>query len=1151
MAVRTHEDLVRAALPAAVDRARGIAGGGAAPPRQRSSDLGMLSSFCGVVLPHCGTRLLVVRQSAWDGPWFYAPPSGAALAAALGAELAAAGSGALSYVNVASVCDRVVHLLGPECAPGALPRALAVAPAAPVIGGAAVGNAALVATAQPGDMPLSTAVLCLEPGESLDFEAGDEAERALLDTQSAWTAWLTGMDAALQVMFPLYTDADTAALRGGLLVADAFAAAVTQLTLLPLVGEHGRPRLALDGAHRVLAALRAGGRAAATALGRVHDPAAAWDWLRQHVAPAAAASGELGSLPWRAAAWVDAIRAGASSVRLRAGAALPLLDLGASWRAGELTLARRFSEREFLLLAFAPTSSGALATQFSATAAAKALQRAGAELAAAMVVRDSVAGRHSVQLLLVEHGGTPATALLRALQQPGWVGADAAPWTASMRQAGSALSWRLQVLARLLRGALKTTALTRVAAAGAEAGDWTLVAPDAGGAGELSSFMDDLGSTMSDVELAELHELLQAKRSEGAALVAGAGTGGDDGDGSASTLHIWVRQSSLYGQGALRDSLGGQVATCSAAAARALACAGLPPPPISLLVEVCSVYEHRPPSRTAVTGLLAQVQPGDTVLVASPDRIARKGSDFIPIIAAFAAKGVAVAAAGIGRLAPLPLLRLDAGGQAGSVSAAGAASSVSTSSQQDFTLKVASVLDGACWETAAQLGAAARYTAYMQRVSAQSVLAPTAGGPVGSISGLLASVLQRVPRVIAFARVSQSHPSGCALQVGGGASAQDMRSLALGRMQSFMQAVIGGEAAGRVEPRVCDGVSAAVPAEENGLMRLLRELQELHGRDDGSSASASASAGSDLQPPPPARAAVLLTTDCRLSRRSGVLRKAAELARQLGVALLVLLHPSRVLDAVPAAADGALPDYVAAALGPLATGVDRGAANEQLRHFHTAARASGAPVVLLPLDVARCSEPLLAALEEAAALAAGSATGLPEQLPAMLAAAKAAFAAAAGPDGLPATFQLRMGMLTGAGGTPAWDCCARCHSIGGTASNAKRKRGEGEHAPWRAELNTAVLEAREGWELAGRWALPQHVLEQHTVDQCHRAWVRLVARCAEPDAPRLGVELRLGSGGQGANAGRRETLSAEVCRRVRARAALEAAAKQASSSRRA
>ena len=87
---------------------------------------------------------------------------------------------------------------------------------------------------------------------------------------------------------------------------------------------------------------------------------------------------------------------------------------------------------------------------------------------------------------------------------------------------------------------------------------------------------------------------------------------------------------------------------------------------IVVVLETCSTHEHPPADRHAVMGMLAEVQPGDIVLLASPDRVARKLEHLQQCLDFLASRGVLVCVAEVGPHAARPLAVVAAGTQLGS-----------------------------------------------------------------------------------------------------------------------------------------------------------------------------------------------------------------------------------------------------------------------------------------------------------------------------------------------------------------------------------------------------------------------------------------------------------------------------------------------------
>jgi len=269
-------------------------------------------------------------------------------------------------------------------------------------------------------------------------------------------------------------------------------------------------------------------------------------------------------------------------------------------------------------------------------------------------------------------------------------------------------------------------------------------------------------------------------------------------------IHIYARTSSYETDGTVSASVNDQTVAIAAAVAQLLRlCTGLPV--IMLWQESCSVYHHRPADRTVLQRMLEQLQPGDAVVVASPDRLARNEADFCCIVQQLRAKHTALLAVAIGRHALLPLVLLDDGGQA--LYAAGSPLQPEEEQQQqqdDDEDSTASAEPGACsvaellqhvlptvcrllqtvgWATSAHQSSVVGQHGFMA-----GQLKTTAA--CGAVSSILRALLTPVATYF-FTRVSQCRPQGAVGGMVGGLALSDMDAQSLARQHQFCALATG------------------------------------------------------------------------------------------------------------------------------------------------------------------------------------------------------------------------------------------------------------------------------------------------------------------------------------------------------------------------
>ena len=208
---------------------------------------------------------------------------------------------------------------------------------------------------------------------------------------------------------------------------------------------------------------------------------------------------------------------------------------------------------------------------------------------------------------------------------------------------------------------------------------------------------------------------------------------------------------------------------------------------IVVVLETCSTYEHPPADRHAVMGMLAEVQPGDIVLLASPDRVARKLEHLQQCLDFLARRGVLVCVAAVGPHAARPLAVVAAGTQLGSGGQAEPEPEAAQERQAAVSALQQAVLSSsaAAWALSVGHGSYTADHAFMQRL--QGCPLP-AGHPVRSL-------LERLGTDGAdwayFCRISDEVWSGSA-QAGAGAAARgSLTNGSLQRQQGCIASLFG------------------------------------------------------------------------------------------------------------------------------------------------------------------------------------------------------------------------------------------------------------------------------------------------------------------------------------------------------------------------
>jgi hypothetical protein len=871
----THRSLVeehaRAFVAAQAPRAVPAPAAPAPPAPLSISQEGMeqmLSTDCRP-LPFSGERVLAVRLPAGSEP----RAAAAAVAAALQQD-------ARHMQRAApTCCGRVLQLVGPECGLDEASAANRAQPIKPRHGWAGGWSDDQAGSARAALKPLCTTIIFLQPAEGLqdvlvqaaaagddeaaaDDDAAAEA-RALRRVQGLLAAWQAVCAAARSMQLTAQQQ------QALLLTADTLAAVTDQLTLLPVADSAGRPSLALFGAALSLAAVRNSdaSKAALAALGLTPTAAEAWQWVAQHVAPHATvlskrgAAGLHASTPGLAglrsadATWILDIAGAAPSILLRPGC--ELADVDPQPGAASLSFLHRFGSGAgnsgSFALAAVPSSRRGASITLQDEQVAEALQDSSCSLSCSpLPLRQTLASRAGCMLLLVQGPAAMSNDDLQHLlarlnshsRRYGVV--DVSCWysnSALVSVLPSAGQW--DALAQVIRTGLLAQ---RAQPQGGEDDDDALPAPDDGCPIDNSSWAALAASVATSAGVERLLQYLEALPPPAAAghcgpdlqlflARQGAATGGSGGSSggvsgsspttiSSSTVHVFARTSSRETGDALPRTLASQVAVCTSALAQVLATAAAAAaaatagtsirPSVKLWLEVCSVYTHRPADRLVLQEMMCAVKPGDAVLVASPERLARRDDDLRVIVSRLRERGTALLAAGVGQCAVLPIVLLDDGGQpvhvaahnsgdsGGSVGGSGAAacdsegagdrrdSSSSSSNTAQLMGKVlpsvCQLLRTVCWATSAEHGAIAAQQGLME-----SVL--KAAGPgvaaCGAVSQLL-SVLTASCKVTLFTRVSPDPPGqGGVTALAGGMAGGDMGGSSLVRQQGFCAAAMG------------------------------------------------------------------------------------------------------------------------------------------------------------------------------------------------------------------------------------------------------------------------------------------------------------------------------------------------------------------------
>lgn len=251
-------------------------------------------------------------------------------------------------------------------------------------------------------------------------------------------------------------------------------------------------------------------------------------------------------------------------------------------------------------------------------------------------------------------------------------------------------------------------------------------------------------------------------------------------------IHIYSRTSSAETGMVLSGSVSSQVAACAAAVGQLLcSCSTLPQ--VVIWTEVCSVYAHRPADRRVLQRMLGQLQPGDAVVVASPDRLARSEAYLCWVVNRLRDKGTALLAVAISQHALLPLVVLDDGGQTPTAAASTNDSSAGSMDEllQQVLPAVCKLLATVCWATSTQHAAISAQHAYMA-----GQLRLTSQQDCGAVSSVL-SVLLATPPVYIYTRVSNQMQQGSVQAMAGGLQRDDLATASLSRQQQYCTRSIG------------------------------------------------------------------------------------------------------------------------------------------------------------------------------------------------------------------------------------------------------------------------------------------------------------------------------------------------------------------------
>jgi hypothetical protein len=185
--------------------------------------------------------------------------------------------------------------------------------------------------------------------------------------------------------------------------------------------------------------------------------------------------------------------------------------------------------------------------------------------------------------------------------------------------------------------------------------------------------------------------------------------------------------------------------------------------------------------------MLGQLQPGDAVVVASPDRLARSEAYLCWVVNRLRDKGTALLAVAISQHALLPLVVLDDGGQTPTAAASTNDSSAGSMDEllQQVLPAVCKLLATVCWATSTQHAAISAQHAYMA-----GQLRLTSQQDCGAVSSVL-SVLLATPPVYIYTRVSNQMQQGSVQAMAGGLQRDDLATASLSRQQQYCTRSIG------------------------------------------------------------------------------------------------------------------------------------------------------------------------------------------------------------------------------------------------------------------------------------------------------------------------------------------------------------------------
>eukprot|EP00887_Chlorella_sp_A99_P004158 scaffold23.g4158.t1 len=910
--------------------------GAIVPPREHS--YGALSPG---PRPHLGARVFAVEL-----------PRGANMTPEQAAEGAAAALAThhCLWSMPPHASGATVMFVAPECSPARAAVARAAAPGFSRHGWAASGGKDLRASATPADAQLPTCIVVLPAGKALGTaRLQNEAAAA----QGLAAAWSSVGAAAPQLSSAQWT--------GVLLAADTLAGVVAQVTALPLASADGRPDLALF-ATRVVLFVAASGSAAA--LEQLRMPAEAWEWLVHSAAHGDAARSpialtEISSWPVVHQRWLQELVTDAMRIGLCAQAALPWVVSGWS----QLSYLRRVPTNCALLVA-APVRRLRALEPLGLARATRLLGKVGLRLALGpLELRGTLCSRSGLQLLAVEGEGLQRlrssseeeAALLADLRCSGVRFANATGWLSLRRaeQLGAGLSASASdALAAVVRRQLQLQQRQPLGGAEDDSDDedadcWE--AEQRGLAVSLKSRL--LGNQSCTVErMCDAFGISSAQAAAGGvstdvalqlkqvllATAAAPGGGGGPPGGGGPAVHVLGRASSMESKGGLGLSLGKQFAAVNAALAQALRWLDGPWPCIRLWGETCSSHDHAPPDRVVLRELLAALQPGDVVVVASPDRLARRARDVAAILAALSSRCSLVLVAAVGQQAAAPLAVLAASDAAAAVLGSDAMAQVA--SLQAIVSHVSAAFEA----QSVQHGTYAAQHAFMQRESLDPL--PRKHPVAAALSALVGS-----RTLLIFARTSDEDQQGNAQATVGAAADGTLGGDSLSRQTGFITAVAGSACAA---PAVlsCNGHSiSGEAARQHPLLQALRSGRVGRG------------------------SVVVATAVDRLSRAPGTLAELRAAALDCDVDVLLLLPSSEVLDAMEPSA------YATSALGAeLAGRLPPGVAAALQAHVarnHRLARLTSSNPVLLPVAVTRCDGHVQAALQVSERHAVGFAAG--------------------------------------------------------------------------------------------------------------------------------------------------------------------------------